>query len=37
MGEIAELYIEAEINGLDETDWDGMAEDGCEDEDDDNT
>lgn len=33
MGEIAELYIEAEINGLDEPDWDGMAEEQ-EDEDD---
>lgn len=26
MGEIAELYIEAEMNGLDDPDWDGMAE-----------
>lgn len=27
MGEIAELYIEAEMNGLDEPDWEGMEED----------
>ena len=26
MGEIAELYIEAEMAGLDEPDWDGMVE-----------
>lgn len=32
MGEIAELYIEAEINGIDEPDWDGMAEEQEKDE-----
>lgn len=32
MGEIAELYIEAEINGTDEPDWDGMAEEKDEDD-----
>lgn len=32
MGEIAELYIEAEMNGLDEPDWDGMEEDEEEEE-----
>lgn len=26
MGDIAELYIEAQMNGMDEPDWDGMAE-----------
>lgn len=26
MGEMAELYIEAEMHGLDEPDWDGMVQ-----------
>ena len=26
MGDIAELYIEAQMNGMDEPDWDGMVE-----------